>query len=211
MLSIMIYDDSRDAVVQRLAGVLGQVRRALETGLTISRAIHAEQGWRPEADRNLWPYLVRREVLEHLRDLHPVLDDTDNFGLPMSGIRIEPTVRDVIRIWRSDTGTLPPPRTESIRAYYRQRRTHQDPIPGLDPMLGLDPADGQPAAPNHLAVLWWDDGSALSRLDLVRPCGVEANRAVVEWTVDMLSALDRIPDLGYDTRAGGEEEGEETG
>lgn len=207
----MIYEDSREAVWERLAGVLAQVRRALDAGLEVSRSVHDGQGWRPEADRHLPSHLVRREVLEHLRGLNPTLEDTDGLGLPMSGIWIEPTPHDVLRIWRSP-GDLPPPRSDSYRHFYQQGRTDQATLPGILPDGGGDDEQAPPP-PNNLAVLWWDGGGVLSSLLLVRPCGVSANKGVVEWSIDVLSNLDRMPDLGYGPRRRGQDrtQGEETG
>mgnify|MGYP001325576313 CR=1 FL=1 len=182
----MTYLDSQDAVWDRLAGVVAQVRRALEAGLEIARSVHEKYGWRPEADRHLPAHLVRREVLERVRDLNPTLEDTDGLGLPMSGIRIEPTRRDVVRIWRSPDGELPAPRSDSIRTFYTQARSDQEALPGLFPD-DLFSGGGENLQPNNLALLWWDDDGALSRLCLVRPCGVHQNRGVAEWTVDALA------------------------
>jgi len=195
ILSIMIYDDSRDAVIERLANVVGQIGRALEAGLAVSRAIHAEREWRPEADRALWPYLARREALEHLRDYNPAADEAgeevDNLGLPMSGIRLEPNGHDVVRVWRSRTGDLPQPLSVPVRDYYDQKRVGVGELP-------FDDQDDGPEgrARNHMAVLWWDEDGVLTRLDLVRPVGVESRRGIAEWSESMLTSGTNA-DLGY--------------
>ncbi len=186
-----------EAVVRRLHPLLVEVRDALLRGLAVSRAIHATHDWQPTADRHLDHQLVRREAMELLRPWGAGPDElsdplqarqldldtgTDNLGLPMSGLILR-TPSDVLRVWRSDDGELPAAATDGLRAFYRQ-----DPSRQLQ--LALDP-DGPRAAPGHLALLWADAGTVLTRFDLVRPSGHVGRRAQVDWHVDLSQRLGR--------------------
>ena len=188
-------DSSADAVA-RLRPLLVAVRDALTEGLAASRAVHADRGWNPSADRHLDHQLVRREAMERLRPWGADLDDpllarqlelldasTDNLGLPMSGLILR-TPSEVLRVWHSDDGELPAADTEGLRAFYRQ-------TPNRQLLLDPQPDDG---TADHLALLWADatgaDGTpALARLDLVRPAGYVGRRVQVDWHVDLLRRL----------------------
>ena len=190
--------DSSAAAVTRLRPLLVAVREALTEGLSVSRAVHADRGWNPTADRHLDHQLVRREAMERLRPWGADLDDpllarqlelldasTDNLGLPMSGLILR-TPSEVLRVWHSDDGELPAADTEGLRAFYRQAPTRQTQL-----TLDDDPSGG---SPDHLALLWADatraDGTpALARLDLVRPAGHVGRRVQVDWHVDLLRRL----------------------
>lgn len=187
-------DVSPAAVVARLRPVLVAVREALGAGIAVSRAIHAEHGWNPTADRHLDHQLVRREAMERLRPWGADLDDellepgvalagTVNLGLPMSGLILR-TVTDVLRVWHSDDGELPAADTHGLRAFYRQAPSRQTQLP-----LDDDPEAGGRRC--HLALLWADTDGAISRLDLVRPYGHVGRRVQVDWHVDLLDRLGR--------------------
>src|SRR5215211_5017415 len=107
-------DPSPGAAAARLRPLLLAVHEALTHGIAVSTAVHAERGWNPAADRHLHHQLVRREAVERLRPWgadpdelsDPLLarqlvfaDDTDNLGLPMSGLILR-TPTDVLRVWR---------------------------------------------------------------------------------------------------------------
>ena len=189
-------DHSPAAVTACLRPLLLAVHEALSAGVAVSAAIHAQQGWNPTADRHLDHQLVRREAMERLRPWGAGPDElsdplqvrqlefldagTDNLGLPMSGLILR-TPTDVLRVWRSDDGELPAAATDGLRAFYRQ-----DPSRQLQ--LALDPDEPRPT-PGHLALLWADSGTVLTRFDLVRPCGHLGRRVQVDWHVDLHQRL----------------------
>ena len=191
-------DFSPAAVTARLRPLLLAVHAALVSGVEVSAAVHAAYGWSPGADRHLDHQLVRREAMERLkpwgagpdelsdpllaRQLE-LLDNGTNLGLPMSGLILR-TPTDVVRVWRSDDGELPAAVTDGLRAFYRQ-------APGRQLQLGLaDAADpAAPRRPDHLALLWADAGSVITRFDLVRPSGSVGRRVQVDWHVDLLRLL----------------------
>ncbi|MGK5169999.1 hypothetical protein [Geodermatophilus sp. CPCC 205761] len=191
-------EHSPAAVVDRLRPLLLAVHQALSAGVAVSAAVHAEHGWNPTADRHLDHQLVRREAMERLRPWGASPDElsdpllarqlelggtgTDNLGLPMSGLILR-TPTDVLRVWRSDDGELPAAATDGLRAFYRQRPSRQ-----LQLDLGERPDAPRPHA-GHLALLWADAGTVLTRFDLVRPCGHLGRRAHVDWHVDLLERL----------------------
>jgi hypothetical protein len=195
-------DSSPDAALVRLRSLLTAVRDALAAGVAVSRAVHAEHGWNPLADRHLDHQLVRREAMERLKPWDADLDDphseltlgrqldlfeppVDNLGLPMSGLIVR-TPADVLRIWHSDDGELPAAATVGLRAFYRQAPSRQTQL-----TLGVD--EELPAR-EHLALLWADGRTPetrgrLVRFDLVRPRGTIGRRVEVDWHVDLLARL----------------------
>ena len=195
-------DHSPEAAVARLRTLLTAVRDALAAGVAVSRAVHAEHGWNPLADRHLDHQLVRREAMERLKPWDADLEDphtelvfgrqldlfeppVDNLGLPMSGLIVR-TAADVLRIWHSDDGELPAAATHGLRAFYRQAPSRQTQL-----ALGLD--DDRPVR-DHLALLWADGRTPdtrgqLVRFDLVRPRGFVGRRVEVDWHVDLLARL----------------------
>jgi hypothetical protein len=197
-----IVEHSPAAVTARLWPLLVAVHRALTAGVAVSAAIHTAHGWSPAADRHLDHQLVRREAMERLKpwgaspdDLADELTDpltvrqlelinasTANLGLPMSGLLLR-TPTDVLRVWRSDDGSLPDAATDGLRAFYRQAPSRQ-----LQLTLDDDPT-GARRARDHLALLWADAGAALTRFDLVRPGGHIGRRVQVDWHIDL---LDRV-------------------
>ena len=199
---LLAVDHSPEAAVTRLRPLLVAVRDALTAGVAVSRAIHAEHDWSPNADRHLFHQLVRREAMERLKPWGADLDEphaelplgrqldlfappTDNLGLPMSGL-IVGTATEVVRIWHSDDGELPAADTVGLRSFYRQ-------APSRQTQLVLAGADVPPAR-DHLALLWADSRTGgrtggLVRLDLVRPAGSIGRRVDVDWHVDLLGRL----------------------
>jgi hypothetical protein len=193
-------DHPSDTVVRRLQPLLVEVRDALVRGLAVSRAIHAEYGWQPSADRHLDHQLVRREAMERLRpyadhDDHPfgtqlelLEPPNDNLGLPMSGLILR-TPTEVLRVWHSDDGELPAADTQGLRDFYAQA-----PIAQLHLQLALAAVPGDPARREHLALLWADSrrpgrDPELVRFDLVRPRGSSGRRVDVDWHVGLLDRL----------------------
>lgn len=189
-------EHSPDAVLPRLRPLLLAVHDALASGIAVSDAVHAAHGWSPSADRHLDHQLVRREAMERLKPWgagpdelsDPLLarqlelvDTGTNLGLPMSGLILR-TPTDVVRVWRSDDGELPAAVTDGLRAFYRQ-------APSRQLQLDLDAPASRVARPDHLALLWADDGSAITRFDLVRPSGAVGRRVQVDWHVDLLRLL----------------------
>lgn len=189
-------EHSPDAVLPRLRPLLLAVHDALASGVAVSAAVHAAHGWSPSADRHLDHQLVRREAMERLKPWgagpdelsDPLLarqlelvDTGTNLGLPMSGLILR-TPTDVVRVWRSDDGELPAAVTDGLRAFYRQ-------APSRQLQLDLDAPARRAARPDHLALLWADDGSAITRFDLVRPSGAVGRRVQVDWHVDLLRLL----------------------
>lgn len=189
-------EHSPDAVLPRLRPLLLAVHDALASGIAVSDAVHAAHGWSPSADRHLDHQLVRREAMERLKPWgagpdelsDPLLarqlelvDTGTNLGLPMSGLILR-TPTDVVRVWRSDDGELPAAVTDGLRAFYRQ-------APSRQLQLDLDAPASRAARPDHLALLWADDGSAITRFDLVRPSGAVGRRVQVDWHVDLLRLL----------------------
>ncbi len=196
-------DDSSAAVTTRLWPLLVAVHDALRAGVAVSAAVHAAHGWNPTADRHLDHQLVRREAMERLRPWGAHLEDggsdplsghqlelsdvsTDNLGLPMSGLILH-TPRDVVRIWHSDDGELPSADTAGLRGFYRQEPSAQTQL-----AIGDGPAGARPAR-CHLALLWADSRTALTRLELVRPYGHVGRRVQVDWRADLLPRLARRP------------------
>jgi hypothetical protein len=195
-------DHSPEAAVVRLRTLLAAVHDALAAGVAVSRAIHAEHGWNPLADRHLDHQLVRREAMERLKPWDADLDDphteltsgrqldlfeapVDNLGLPMSGLIVR-TASDVLRIWHSDDGELPAAATHGLRAFYRQPPSRQTQL-----VLGQD---AELPAREHLALLWADGRTPetrgrLVRFDLVRPRGFIGRRVEVDWHADLLAHL----------------------
>jgi hypothetical protein len=195
-------DHPSDAVVRRLHPLLVEVRDALVRGLAVSRAIHAEHGWLPAADRHLDHQLVRREAMERLRPYAEHADDpfgtqlellepgNDNLGLPMSGLILR-TPTEVLRVWHSEDGELPAADTQGLRDYYAQQPTAQ-----LHLQLALDAVPGDPSRRDHLALLWADSRRPgphpeLVRFDLVRPRGSSGRRVDVDWHLGLLDRLGR--------------------
>jgi hypothetical protein len=189
-------DSSPAAVIARLRPLLLAVHDALTSGVQVSAAIHAAHGWSPTADRHLDHQLVRREAMERLKPWGAGPDELSdpllarqlellgtgtNLGLPMSGLILR-TPTDVLRVWRSDDGELPAAMTDGLRAFYRQ-------APGRQLLLDLDEPAGAPRRPDHLALLWADAGSVLTRFDLIRPSGSVGRRVQVDWHVDLLRQL----------------------
>ncbi|MEI4274095.1 hypothetical protein TEK04_20415 [Klenkia sp. LSe6-5] len=176
-------DGSREATLARLRPLLRAVHEALVAGVAVSRQIHRQHGWRPAADPHLDRQLVRRHAMEQLRpwaasvgeQLTFDVGDTggENLGLPMSGLIIT-TDTDVVRVWHSEDGELPPGDTSALRAFYAQTPTTQ---------LALD---GAPPVGNHLALLWADREGALTRLELVRPWARGGRHPEADWRVDLL-------------------------
>ena len=180
------------AVVARLRPLLLAVHEALASGVAVSAAVHAAHGWSPSADRHLDHQLVRREAMERLKPWgagpdelsEPLLarqlelqDTGGNLGLPMSGLILR-TPADVLRVWRSDDGELPPAVTDGLRAFYRQ-------APGRQLQLDLEAPARTPPRLDHLALLWADAGAVITRFDLVRPSGFVGRRVQVDWHVDL--------------------------
>ncbi len=202
--TLALVERSPAAVTARLWPLLVAVHRALSAGVAVSAAIHGAHGWSPAADRHLDHQLVRREAMERLRPWGAALDDladelpgprtvrqlefpdasTANLGLPMSGLLLR-TPTDVLRVWRSDDGSLPDAATDGLRVFYRQAPSRQ-----LQPTLDDDPT-GTPTARGHLALLWADAGTALTRFDLVRPGGHVGRRVQVDWHVDLPDRVTR--------------------
>lgn len=180
------------AVTARLRPLLLAVHDALASGVAVSAAIHAAHGWSPSADRHLDHQLVRREAMERLKPWgagpdelsDPLLarqleflDTGTNLGLPMSGLILR-TPTDVVRVWRSDDGELPAAVTDGLRAFYRQ-------APSRQLQLDLEAPESRRPRPDHLALLWADAGSVITRFDLVRPSGSLGRRVQVDWHVDL--------------------------
>jgi hypothetical protein len=185
-------DASPQAVTARLAPLLKLVWDALRAGIAVSAEIHARQSWNPGADRHTEHALVRREAMERLRPYGASLDDADNLGLPMSGLILRSAEGDLLRVWHSEDGELPPAVTRPLRAFF-----HQEPSRQWALFVGESAestVDVGPAAPSNLALLWDDDGTYLTRFDLVRPYGVDGRRPLVDWQVDLLGWARRAED-----------------
>ncbi len=176
-------DGTREATLGRLRPLLRAVHEALVAGVAVSHAVHRQHGWLPAADPHLDRQLVRRHAMEQLRPWSASIGEQltfdlgdgtgENLGLPMSGLIIT-TDTDVVRVWHSEDGELPPADTAALRTFYAQSPTNQ---------LALD---GTPPAGNHLALLWADRGGALSRLELVRPWLRGGRHPEADWRVDLL-------------------------
>jgi hypothetical protein len=98
---------------------------ALREGVAVSAGIHAAQGWNPGADRHTSHGLVRREAMERLKPFGARLEDGDNLGLPMSGLILRSDSGDVLRVWYSEDGELPPMTTRPLRRFCQQHPTDQ--------------------------------------------------------------------------------------
>lgn len=188
ILSIML-DNSADGVRGRLDTLLPLVLDALQAGVNASHEIHSDRGWSPVADRHLDRHLVRREAMERLKPYGVELDDSDNLGLPMSGLILR-TASDVVRIWHSADGELPAVETQARRDFCSQEPTRQG-------TLFFLPQGSVELPPCHTALLWDDDGATITRFTLVRPHGVAGRRSVIDWEVDLLGQVVHMDDIDY--------------
>ncbi|MCW2583577.1 MAG: hypothetical protein JWQ53_2367 [Klenkia sp.] len=178
-------ESSPEAVLTRLRPLLRAVHEALSAGVAVSHAIHRQHGWQPAADPHLDRQLVRRHAMEQLLPWSASIGEQltfdvgdaggENLGLPMSGL-IVTTGADVVRVWHSEDGELPPGDTRALQAFYSQSPVQQT-------QLVLE---GAPPAGNHLALLWADRAGALSRLELVRPWWRGGRHPEADWRVDLL-------------------------
>lgn len=168
---------------------------ALRSGVAASTKIHAEQGWNPVADPHTSHGLVRREAMERLKPYGARLEDGDNLGLPMSGLILRSAAGDVLRVWYSEDGELPPVTSRPMRRFCHQHPTDQGALFIADPSDSVPTGNENPA--NNLAVLWNDDGTDLTRFDLVRPYGVDGRRALVDWQVNLLGRIASVDDLDF--------------
>jgi hypothetical protein len=116
---------SARAVATRLSPLLQLVMEALREGIAVSAGIHTAQGWNPGADRHTSHGLVRREAMERLKPFGARLEDGDNLGLPMSGLILRSDSGDVLRVWYSEDGELPPMTTRPLRRFCQQHPTDQ--------------------------------------------------------------------------------------
>ncbi len=181
----LALESTPEAVLSRLRPLLSAVHDALSAGVAVSHEIHRRHGWQPAADPHLDRQLVRRHAMEQLlpwavsvgEQLTFDVGDAggDNLGLPMSGL-IVTTATDVLRVWHSEDGELPPADTQGLRSFYGQAPTRQT-------QLVLD---GAPPAGNHLALLWADARGSISRLELVRPWWRGGRHPEADWRVDLL-------------------------
>ncbi|SDF84444.1 hypothetical protein [Klenkia brasiliensis] len=180
---IATVEVSREATTARLRPLLRAVQEALVAGVVVSGQIHRQHGWQRAADPHLDRQLVRRHAMEQLLPWSASVGEQltfdvgdgagENLGLPMSGLIIT-TEADVVRVWYSEDGELPPADTAALRAFYAQAPTTQ---------LALD---GTPPVGNHVALLWADRGGALSRLELVRPWWRGGRHPEADWRADLL-------------------------
>jgi hypothetical protein len=189
------------ATAARLGSLLQQVMDALRSGVAASTKIHAEQGWNPVADPHTSHGLVRREAMERLKPYGARLEDGDNLGLPMSGLILRSAAGDVLRVWYSEDGELPPVTSRPMRRFCHQHPTDQGALFIADPSDSVPTGNENPT--NNLAVLWNDDGTDLTRFDLVRPYGVDGRRALVDWQVNLLGRIASVDDLDFGDRASG--------
>ena len=178
-------ESSPEAVLTRLRPLLRAVHEALSAGVAVSHAIHRQHGWQPAADPHLDRQLVRRHAMEQLRPWSASIGEQltfdvgdqggENLGLPMSGLIVSTDV-DVLRVWHSADGELPPGDARALQSFYDQSPVQQT-------QLVLE---GAPAAGNHLALLWADRAGVLSRLELVRPWWRGGRHPEADWRVDLL-------------------------
>ncbi len=167
-------------VATRLAPIMRLVLDALRAGISVSGDVHARQGWNPSADRHTQHALVRREAMERLKPAGAYLEDGDNLGLPMSGLILRSAAGDVVRVWHSEDGELPLATTRPLRQFFTQQPTWQAAL------FPAEPADSGGRGSSNLALLWDDDGSHITRFDLVRPYGLDGKRALIDWQLDVL-------------------------
>ena len=202
---ISVDVSSPQVVTARLAALLQLVMEALQAGVSVSSEIHARQGWNPDADRHTEHGLVRREAMERLKPFGASLEDGDNLGLPMSGLILRSAAGDVLRVWHSEDGELPPAATGPLRRFFHQQPTRQGTLFLADPTDSTvadsrRAGDGgwrEPVEPSNLAMLWDDDGRDLIRFDLVRPFGVAGQRALIDWQVNLLGRMTHAEDLDF--------------
>lgn len=146
----------------------------------MSAALHATSGWSVEADRHLYRHAIRRQAMELLKPYGPDLGDQDNLGLGMSGLILRLDSGDVLRVWHSSDGELPLAESEPMRMFCTQNPTSQGRL--FLELPGIEDSDG-----SNLVILWDDDGSVLTRFELLRPCGLDGKHVLVDWQRDLLS------------------------
>ena len=183
--------------LERLGQLPALVFEALSDGVRVSVALHAASGWRIEADRHFYRHAIRRQAMELLKPYGLDLGDHDNLGLGMSGLILRLSSGEVLRVWHSSDGELPLAESEPMRMFCKQNPTAQGRL--LLDLPGIEESDG-----GNLAILWDDDGSVLTRFELVRPYGLEGKRVLVDWHHDLLSCHgEREDDLDYGVEDGG--------
>lgn len=192
---IDVDHNSPEVVLSRLGQLPSLVLDALQAGIEVSRQVHGDREWNPVADIHLFRQLVRREAMERLKPYgsrvedDTDLDDGDNLGLPMSGLILGLSTGDVVRVWHSSDGEMPPMDSMAKRAFCRQEPSAQGTL------FAASEQDVCSERASNTALLWDDDGSQITRFDLVRPFGVQGQRALVDWPVNLLVDLSRMPDL----------------
>lgn len=184
-----MVDFGPSATSLRLDYLIDAIFDALSAGVATSSSIHIDRGWSPAADRHLDRQLVRREAMEHLRPFGASPDEHGSLGLPMSGLILRSSP-DVIRIWHSDDGEIPPIETDSLRAFCRQPPVVQTSL--------WQHRSSLLQQTNNVALLW-DTGirKDIVRFELLRPYGVAGRRALIDWRLPLLPRPTRGVDLGF--------------
>jgi hypothetical protein len=184
---------SPDGAARALESVVEDIFHALQAGLVISQRIHGMAGWDRAADPHLALQLVRREAVERLRSAYNAsAEPSDNLGLSMSGIVLAMPSHHVLRVWHSADGELPPATSHQRMDFYHQEPSAQGGLVPLPP-FAADVDEGT----SNLAILWNHSGVDITRLDLVRPCGLDGRRGIEDWRVPLLPLFQRVSDIDY--------------
>lgn len=179
-------------VAHQLEAVIDDIFAALRQGLLLARKVHADSGWEAAADTHLFLHLVRREAVERLRSTYDAAaEPSDNLGLPMSGIVLAMPSRHVLRVWHSSDGEIPP-----ATSSHRRNFCHQTPS-GLGGLVPLPPFAIANDQPSNLAILWDHRNDEIVRFDLVRPMGLDNQKALIDWRYSLLPSFQRVSDLDY--------------
>lgn len=192
---------SPSAALERLGPLPALIFDALSEGVRVSAAWHATSGWSIDADPHIYRHAIRRQAMELLKTYGPDLGNHDNLGLSMSGLILRLDSGDVLRVWHSSDGELPLAESEPMRMFCTQNPTSQGVL--FLELPGIEDSDG-----SNLVILWDDDGSVLTRFELLRPSGLDGKRVLVDWQRDLLPRHGtKEDDLDYGVDDDGQAEG----
>lgn len=188
-----IEDHGPAATVARLGGTLELCFNALSRGIALAEAIHAQNGWDPRADPQMFSHIVRREALELIKTQNPDARDEDNLGAAMSGLHLKVGEVDQLRVWHGSEGEVRVPTTETGRNFLKQRSSTAMYLPMFAP--------AEVPTECHTILLWEQKDGLLSRFTLVRPLDSESGRVIVDWRQPLLLRFaERMEDVPYRRR-----------
>lgn len=196
---LLIVPTPEDAAAG-LQSVTEDVFHALRAGLALSQRVHQDARWEAGADIHLALHLVRREAVERLRSVYNATSEpTDNLDSVMSGIVLAMPSSHVLRVWHTADGELPPASTQHRKAFYHQQPSANGNMPVLPAFVQDVDED-----PSNLAILWNHNGLEITRFDLIRPMGLNKQKALEDWRLPLLSRFVRVNDIDYGEESGGQ-------